>query len=67
MKLTGRHVEGANSGAPLQQHWLHHRIGESDPVVDVSAANDWTAVRVWWAPVGQIGNTTYSTYGFITP
>lgn len=48
-----------------QANWVHHRITLDEPVVDVSAANDWSAVRVWWAPAGQLGATTYATYGFI--
>jgi hypothetical protein len=35
--------------------------------VDVSADNDWTEVRVWWAPSGQLGTTVYPTYGFVGP
>ena len=50
-----------------QANWVHSRIGHNDPVVDVSARNDWTAVRVWWAPAGQLGATVYPTYGFVQP
>lgn len=48
-----------------QANWVHHRITEDQPVVDVSAANDWSLVRVWWPPIGQMGNGEYATYGFI--
>ncbi len=41
-----------------QANWVHHRITRDEPVVDVSPHNDWSRVRVWWAP-------TYLTYGFI--
>lgn len=34
-------------------------------VVDVSPANDWSQVRVWWAPQQGLGTTAYPTYGFI--
>jgi surface antigen len=50
-----------------QANWVHHRIGEDDPVVDVSPGNDWSTVRVWWAPSGQLGTTPYATYGFVGP
>lgn len=36
-------------------------------VVDVSPANDWSAVRVWYAPSDSLGQRIYSTYGFIYP
>jgi len=34
-------------------------------VVDVSSANDWSAVRVWWAPADVLGTSTYPVDGFI--
>ena len=34
-------------------------------VVDVSQAGDWSLVKVWFNPVGDLGKTTYPTYGFI--
>lgn len=33
--------------------------------VDVSAAGDWSQVRVWFAPVGGLGTSTYPVNGFI--
>jgi surface antigen len=50
-----------------QSNWLPGRIEHDQPVVDVSPANDWTAVRVWYEPVHQLGRTVYPTYGFILP
>ena len=50
-----------------QANWVHHRITRDEPVVDVSDGNDWTRVRVWWAPVHALGSTVYPTYGFIAP
>lgn len=50
-----------------QANWVHHQITRNEPVRDVSAANDWSAVRVWWAPSRTLGATTYSTHGFIAP
>lgn len=34
-------------------------------VVDVSPAGDWSQVKVWFDPAGDLGNTVYPTYGFI--
>ena len=34
-------------------------------VVDVSAAGDWSQVKVWYDPKGDLGTTIYPTYGFI--
>ena len=50
-----------------QANWVHRRITRDEPVLDVSPGNDWTAVRVWWAPSGSLGASTYPTYGFIAP
>ena len=50
-----------------QANWVRRRITRNEPVVDVSPGNDWSAVRVWWAPSGVLGSSTYSAYGFIAP
>jgi surface antigen/ribosomal protein S15P/S13E len=34
---------------------------------DVSSANDWSEVRVWYAPIGGLGTTRYPVHGFIYP
>lgn len=34
-------------------------------VMDTSARNDWSAVKVWYRPIGDIGTHAYPTYGFI--
>jgi surface antigen len=34
-------------------------------VVDVSAAGDWSQVKVWYGPQGGLGTSTYPTNGFI--
>ena len=34
-------------------------------MIDVSPANDWSIVRVWWPPTGEMGITDYPAYGFI--
>lgn len=49
----------------VQANWEHDELDEDQLVVDVSARNDWTAVRVWYAPTGKIGTHIYATDGFI--
>ena len=34
-------------------------------VVDASAKGDWSAVKVWYGPIKDIGTHAYPTYGFI--
>ncbi len=48
-------------------NWVHHRVTEDQPVVDVSEDGDWSLVRVWWPPAEQMGVTEYGVYGFIRP
>ncbi len=50
-----------------QANWVHHRITQDESVIDVSDANDWSRVRVWWDPAGAMGAWTYETFGFIAP
>ncbi len=51
-----------------QANWLNlGRIHLNIPVRDVSAGNDWSAVRVWYAPGGNYGIRTYPVQGFIHP
>lgn len=33
--------------------------------IDVSAAGDWSEVKVWFAPLGGLGTSTYPVNGFI--
>jgi len=40
-------------------------IEYSARAVDVSAAGDWSEVKVWYGPQGGLGTTTYATNGFI--
>ncbi|HET8997018.1 MAG TPA: CHAP domain-containing protein [Acetobacteraceae bacterium] len=47
-----------------QANWVHGRVTRGVPVVDVSEANDWTAVRVEMGHSGSFGSV-YPTYGFI--
>ena len=51
-----------------QANWLNRgRIYLSTPVSDVSANNDWSAVRVWYTPGRTYGTRTYRAHGFIYP
>ena len=50
-----------------QANWVHHRVTADQPVIDVSAYNDWSLVRVWWPPSGEMGAADYPAYGFIRP
>lgn len=40
------------------------RITGNVPVLDVSRANDWTQVRLWYGDHGTVDNV-YDTYGFV--
>jgi hypothetical protein len=49
-------------------NWLHGgEVSIDVPVIDVSAANDWSEVRVWHIPGGYWGGRTYQAQGFIHP
>lgn len=50
-----------------QANWVPGHVARDEPVVDVSPGNDWSAVRVWWAPSSALGLTEYPAYGFIGP
>lgn len=54
-------VDHANWPAPGTRHG---RIWHNMPVIDVSADNDWSAVRVGLGRTGDFGSV-YQTYGFI--
>jgi hypothetical protein len=49
-----------------QANWLNKgEIDHSTPVLDVSANNDWSKVRVWDMPSKQFGSRVYAISGFI--
>ena len=58
-------VLGARRILVTQANWVHHRVSQDQPLIDVSVGNDWTVVRVWWPPTRQLGITDYPAYGFI--
>lgn len=41
------------------------RIATDQRVVDVSPANDWSQVRVWYPRLGQLGVTPFPARGFV--
>ncbi|MCC6919820.1 MAG: CHAP domain-containing protein [Alphaproteobacteria bacterium] len=49
-------------------NWLNDgKIYLDQPVRDVSEGNDWSEVRVWYAPGAQYGARIYDVEGFILP
>lgn len=49
-------------------NWSRRGMVESDVLAeDVSPNNDWSVVKVWHTPSGQLGLTSYPVYGFIYP
>ena len=43
------------------------QVEDDVQAVDVSPANDWSEVRVWYAPLGDLGTTAWPVHGFIYP
>ncbi|WP_270936875.1 CHAP domain-containing protein [Falsiroseomonas oryzae] len=43
------------------------RIATAQRVVDVSPANDWSLVRVWYTRIGDFGTTAFPARGFVHP
>lgn len=41
------------------------KIEDNVRAVDVSPENDWSEVRVWYAPIGDLGTTRWPVSGFI--
>lgn len=41
------------------------RIERDVRAIDVSAAGDWSKVKVWYAPMGGLGISEYPAFGFI--
>jgi hypothetical protein len=49
-----------------QANWRNHgEIDHNTPVLDVSAQNDWSKVRVWDMGSNQFGSRVYAIKGFI--
>jgi surface antigen len=60
-------ILGARQIQVTQANWVAGQLDEDQMVVDVSERGDWTEVRVWWPPIGQLGSHAYPTFGFIQP
>lgn len=43
------------------------QIERNVAAVDVSRDNDWSQVKIWYAPIGGLGKTAYPVNGFIYP
>lgn len=41
------------------------QIEDNVRAIDVSENNDWSAVRIWYAPIGGLGTTHWPVQGFI--
>jgi hypothetical protein len=48
-------------------HGRRGRIERGAKIVDVSPANDWSRVRVWYQPVRDLGGGVYAVRGFVYP
>jgi hypothetical protein len=59
--LTGRKI------AVTHANWVPDRVVRDSLVIDVSAAGDWSRVRVWWPPSAQMGVRVYPAHGFVLP
>lgn len=49
---------------------INGRRGQIERMVmatDVSDNNDWSLVRIWYAPIGKLGTTAFPVNGFIYP
>jgi len=49
--------------SPIQGH--RGQVERAVKVVDVSPANDWSKVRVWYHPTAEVGQTVYPVNGFV--
>lgn len=62
------HIESSRVIRVDQANWLNGgEVSVSVPVLDVSANNDWSEVRVWYIPDAHWGGRTYRADGFIHP
>jgi hypothetical protein len=61
-------VLGAREVLLTHANWSYRGGIEHDVrAVDVSPNNDWTDVRVWYAPIGDLGLRANAAHGFIYP
>lgn len=63
-----RRVENDREIVIDHANWLNDgKIYLDQPVMDVSDDNDWSRVRVWYAPGRTYGARIYTVQGFILP
>jgi hypothetical protein len=61
-------IRGAREIVVDHANWLNRgAIHLNTPVRDVSGANDWSAVRLWYTPGRTYGARAYAAHGFIYP
>ncbi|HEY4252002.1 MAG TPA: CHAP domain-containing protein [Roseomonas sp.] len=65
--VSGREIRVDHSNWAPWGSWSRGMIARDQPVMDVSDAGDWSAVRVWYPRTDTYGNTAYAAYGFIHP
>jgi surface antigen len=62
--LTDRIIQVTHANwSPIGGH--RGQVEKDVTVVDVSPQGDWSQVKVWYDPSGDLGRTVYPTYGFI--
>jgi hypothetical protein len=62
------HIESSRLIRVDHANWLNGgEISVGVPVLDVSAENDWSEIRVWHVPGGHWGGRVYQAEGFIHP
>lgn len=66
-----RHMKNSRELLVDHANWAPNRsagrgkITRSVPVIDVSPNNDWSQVRVFYRPIGELGTRVYLTQGFV--
>ena len=59
-------VVGTREVLLTHANWSHAgEVERNVRAVDVSPNNDWSEVKVWYAPTGDLGTTVYPINGFI--
>src|SRR3546814_1663173 len=72
MRISDWSSDVCSSDLISHANWspIHGRRGQIERnvrVVDVSDAGDWSLVRVWYAPIGDLGTRTNPVQGFLYP
>ena len=62
--LTDRIIQVTHANwSPIAGH--RGQVEKDVTVVDVSKAGDWSQVKVFYDPTGDLGTTVYPTFGFV--